>query len=87
MVEKRKKFGFLIVVLGKNKYGTVIGNLAVAWTMPEDPGGYDKSIQAKDSLFDCSKREKHAQTVIEYKKFLRVKESIQNLLIQVIKEP
>ena len=31
VVEKGCKVGFLVVFLGKNKYGTVIGNLAVQW--------------------------------------------------------
>ena len=66
MVEKRKKFGFLIVVLGKNKCGAVIGNLVVAWTMPEDPGGYDEPIQAKATFVWLQQRgEKHTQKVIE----------------------
>ena len=52
MIEKGKKVVFLVVVLGQQKYGTVIGNLAVKRDTPEDPGGYDEFIQAKDSLFD-----------------------------------
>ena len=88
MVEKRKKFRFLIVVLGKHKYGTVIGNPAVTWATPEDPGGYEESIQAKESLFDKSKcKKKHARKVIEYKIILGIKESNQILIIQAIEKP
>ena len=66
MIEKGEKFGFLAVVLGQQKYGTVIGNTAVKWDTLEDPGGYEKSIQAKDSLFDWRNGEKkHARKVIE----------------------
>ena len=87
MVEKGCKYGFLVVVLGKNKYGTVIGNLAVEWTTSVNPRGYDESIQAKDSSFDQSKGEKrHARKVIEYKKFLGVEESIRTLMLQVVEK-
>ena len=56
MVEKGCKYGFLVVELGKTKYGTVIGNATVQLMTPKDPGGYNKTIQAKDSSFDRSKR-------------------------------
>ena len=39
----------------------------------EDPGGYNQTIQAKDTAFDRSKSEKkHARQVIEYEKFLGI---------------
>ena len=85
VVEKGCKYGFLVVVLGKNKYGTFIGNPAVQWTTPEDTGEYNKSIKTKDSSFDQSKGEKeHTRKVIEYKKFLGVEESIRTLMLQVV---
>ena len=88
VVQKWWKYGFLVLVLGKNEYGTVIGNLAVQLTTPEDPEGYDEIIQAKDSSFDWSNREKkHVRKVIEYKKFLGVEESIKTLMLQVVEEP
>ena len=58
LVKKGHKYGFLVVVLGRTKYGTVIGNLTVQWTSSEDPGCYDKIIQLKVSSFDHSKGEK-----------------------------
>ena len=68
MVEKRCKYRLLVLVLGNNKYGTMVGNVAVQWTMPEDPQGYEKSIPAKDSSFNQSKKEKiHTRKIIEYK--------------------
>ena len=87
VVEMGRRFCFIVVVLGHQKYGIVIGNLAVWWETPEDPGGYDKTIQAKDSSFDQSKGEKkHARKVIKYEKFLGVEESIRTLLLQVVEE-
>ena len=44
MVEKGRKYGFLVTVIGKNKYGIIIGNMGVQWTSPEDPCCYNKSI-------------------------------------------
>ena len=58
LIEKGQKHGFLVVVLGRAKYGTVIGKLTVQLTSPEDPGSFDKTSQLKDSSFDCSKGEK-----------------------------
>ena len=37
MVEKGKKFVFLVVVLGKHKCGAVVGNLVVAWKHASKP--------------------------------------------------
>ena len=51
------KFGFLVVVLGQQEYGSVIGNPAVKWDTPADHRGYNKSIQAKG-------KKKHARIVI-----------------------
>ena len=85
MVGKGCKFGFLEVVLGRQKYGTVIGNPTVKWIMLEDPRGYDKTIQSKDTSFDQSKGEKnHAREVIECKKFLGAEESMRTILLQVV---
>ena len=65
------------MVLGRQKYGAVIGNPAAKWDTSEDLGGYNESILAKDASFDQSKGEKkHARKVIEYDKFLEVEESI-----------
>ena len=62
MIEKWQKYGFLVVVLGWTKYGTVIGNLTVQMISLEDPRGYDEAIQPKDSSFDQSKgKKKHAR--------------------------
>ena len=36
MVQKGQKYGFLIVVLGRVKYGMVTRNNAVEWTNPKD---------------------------------------------------
>ena len=71
MVEKGQKYGFLVIVLGQSKYGTAICNPTVNWITPKDPGGYEKTIQEKDSSFERSKKEKkHAGQVIKYNKFL-----------------
>ena len=85
MVEKEYKYGLLILLLEQPKYGNVIGNPMVQWTTCEDPGGFDDTIQAKDSAFDRSKGEK--KMVIEYEKFLGVEESIRTLLLQAVEEP
>ena len=45
LVEKGRNYGFLVVVLGKNKYGTIIGNRAVEWKTPKDSGD-NETIQA-----------------------------------------
>ena len=83
MIENGRKFGFLVVMLGCQKYGMVIGNPSV----PGDPGGYDKAIQAKDSSIDQSKwKKKYARKVIEYEKFVDVDESIRTLLLQAVEE-
>ena len=88
VVERGREFGLLVVVLGSQKYGMVIGNLAVQWDTSEDPGVYDKTIQAKDSSFNHNKWEKkHARKVIEYENFLGVEECIRTLLLQSIEEP
>ena len=77
MVEKGWKYDFLVIVLGKTKYGTDIGNPTLQWTSPEDPCGYDKSIQPKDSSFDkCKSKKKHGCKDIEYEKFLGVEKNI-----------
>lgn len=77
MIEKRLKYGFLVVAKGWTKYGTVIRNLMVQWTSPEDPRGYDETIQQEDSSFDCNKgKKKHIKKVIEYEKFSGVEEHI-----------
>ena len=52
MVEKGRKFDFLRVVLGCQKYGMAIRNPAVWWDTLEDPRGYNKTIQAKDFSID-----------------------------------
>ena len=76
------------MVLRKYKYDIINSNLVVIWATSEDPGGYNKSIHAKDSLFDQSKGEKkYTRKVIEYEKFLGIKESNQILIIQAIKNP
>ena len=86
MIEKDQKHGFL-VVLGRAKYSTVIGNWTVQWTSPEDSGSSNKTIWPKNSSFYHSKgKKKHAQRVIEYKTFLGVEESIQILILQVVEE-
>ena len=67
IVEKGFKSGFLVIVIGGVKERTVIGNHAVEWTNLKDSGGYDKTIQTKDSSFDRSRGEKkHARRLIEY---------------------
>ena len=77
MVEQGCKYGFLILIIGKEQYGRVIGNEHLKWKNPKDQGGYDDSIQAKDMAFDQSKHEKkHARRLIEYEKFLGVEESL-----------
>ena len=77
MVKKGKKFGFLVLVLGQQKYGAVIGNPAVKWDTLEDPGGSDEYIQSKDLSFDQSEgKKKHARKVIDYEKFLGIEGSI-----------
>ena len=61
-VDKRDEYRFLVLVLGQTQHGKVIGNETVQWTTPEDPGGYDDTIQAKDMAFERSKSEKkHAK--------------------------
>ena len=70
MVDKGCKHGFLVLGLGQTQYGKVIGNETVQWTTPEDPGGYNDTIHAKDKAFDRSKsKTNHARKVIEYEKF------------------
>ena len=61
MVDKEHKHGFLVLMLRKTQYGKVIGNETVQWTAPEDPGGCDGTIQAKDMTFDRRKNEKSMQ--------------------------
>ena len=39
VVEKGKKFGFLVVGLGRQKHGSFFRNPAVKWDTPENPGG------------------------------------------------
>ena len=57
------------------------------WDIPEDLGGYDESIQAKDLSFTRSKGgEKHARKLVKCEKFLEVEESIWTLLIQAVDE-
>ena len=86
LIKKGRKHGFL--VLGQKQYGTVIGNEEVLWTTAEDLGGYDDTIQAKDTAFDRSKsKKKYARKVIEYEKFLGVEESLRTLILQVVEEP
>ena len=46
LIENGRKYRFLVLVLGQKQYVTVIGNEEVQWTTPEDPGGYDYTIQA-----------------------------------------
>ena len=88
MIEQRHKCGFLILILGKEQYGRVIGNECLQWETPEDLSGYDDSIQAKDMTFDQSKSEKkHARRLFEYEKFLGVEESLQMLIHQAVDEP
>ena len=48
MFEKGWKYGFLEVVIGKTKYGRVIGNVAVQWTTTEKSRGYGESNKPKD---------------------------------------
>ena len=55
MVEQGHKYGFLILILVKEQYWRVIGNEHLQWKNPEDLGGYNDSIQAKDTAFDWSK--------------------------------
>ena len=58
------------MILGQQKYEAVIGSPLVKWDTPEDPGDYNKSIQAKDLLFNGSSGEKkYARRAIEYEKF------------------
>ena len=88
LIESGRKYGFLVLVLGQKQYGMVIGNEEVNWTTPEDLGGYDDTIQAKDTAFDQNKsKKKHARQVIEYKKFLGVEESLHTLILQAVEEP
>ena len=85
MVNKGHKYRYLVLVLRQTQHGRVIGNKTVQWTTPEDPGGYDDNIQAKDTAFGRSKSEKrHARKVIEYKKFLGVEERLQTLILQAM---
>ena len=86
IVEKGCKYGFLVVVLGRTKYDKVIGNPAVQWTTPEDPGGYDESIQWKDLSFDQCKWEKKHTRKVKYEKFLGVEEKFRTLMLQVVDE-
>ena len=44
MIEQGQKYGFLILILGKEQYRRVIGNERLQWKNPEDPGRYDDSI-------------------------------------------
>ena len=86
--EKGQKYGFFVMVLRRAKCGTVIGNLMVQSTSLENTGGYDETIQSKDSSFNGSEGKKeHAKRVIEYKTFLRVKERIQTLIQQAVEKP
>ena len=83
VAEKGRKFGFLVVVLGRKKYDTVIGNPAVQWVTLKGPRRYNETIEAKYSSFNQSKGEKkHARKV-----FLGVEESIRTPLLQVVEEP
>ena len=79
---------FFSIGLRQTKVWSIIGNPEVKWDTPENLGGYDELIQAKDSSFDRSKGEKkHARKVIKYEKFLDIEESIQMLLIQAVDKP
>ena len=74
-------------MLQQTQHGKVIGNETVPLTTPEDPGGYDDTIQVKDMAFDKSKSEKkHARKVIEYEKLLGVEESLLTLILQAVEE-
>ena len=88
IIEQGHKYGFLILILEKEQYGIVLGNECLKWETPEDPDGYDASIQAKDTAFDQSKSEnKHARRLIEYEKFLGVEENLRSLILQAVDEP
>ena len=88
VVEKGRKFCFLVVVLGQQKYRAVIGNPAEWWDTPEDPRRYDETIQAKDLSFNWSKGgKKHLRKVIKCEKVLGIEESIRTLLLQAVEEP
>ena len=88
MIEQGCKYGFLIFILKKEQYIRAIGNEHLQWEAPEDPGGYDGSIQAKDMVFDQSKSENiYARRLIEYEKFLGVEESLRTLILQAVNEP
>ena len=66
LIKKGRKYGFLVVVLGQKQYGMVIRKEEVHWTTPQDPEGYDDTIQAKDTAFNQSRSKKmHARWVIE----------------------
>ena len=39
MVEKGYKYRFLVIVLGRRKYGTVVGSQTIEWMTPKDPWG------------------------------------------------
>ena len=66
----------------------VIGNEDVACVNPKNPGGYDEKLQPGDSAFNRSKvKEKNARKVLEHEQFLRVKERISQLNLQVVEKP
>ena len=85
MVEQGCKHGFLILILGKEQNRRVRGYEHIQWRNPEDLGGYNDTIQAKDMVFDQSKSEKkHARRLLEYEKILGVEESRQILILQAV---
>ena len=44
IVEQGHKYGFLILIMGKEQYGQIIGNGKLWWETPEDMGEYNDSI-------------------------------------------
>ena len=64
----------------------MIDNLAVKWTMPENPRGHDESIQTKDSFSIKAKGRNHTRKVIECEKLLGVEENIRSLMLQAEEE-
>ena len=65
-----------------------MGKERLKWETPEDLGGYDNTIQAKDTTFDQSKSEKkHVGKLIECEKLLEGEENLPTLILQAVDEP